>query len=102
MPWETNQITNYRLSIGTNTQPTISLFSGSRLLGWLSFREQPKKPKKSGGRYVVYFERPLYESAVDMLRNENPVFLQYFADRDPGKVHAHLSTANEPTGDGED
>ncbi len=101
MSWETNNITGYRHSFGTKGSPTITLFSGTRLVGWLTFRDNPPKPKKDGKRYKVYLERDLHASAVDMLRNERPVFLQFFKHNDPQRVHAHLATSKEPTGEEE-
>ncbi|WP_298540185.1 hypothetical protein [uncultured Aquimarina sp.] len=52
-----------------------------------------------GSYYSFYYHHNQLQHLIDMLRNENPIYV-YF-NNDNGFNNSRISTANEPVGEGE-
>ena len=68
------------------------------MVGNLYFRREdpaPDSSKSALGVYRFYYRREDYEDVVDVLRNEEPVFLLWYGNT------GNLSTSAEPIGEGE-
>ncbi len=81
----------------------ISLYNKKRLIGELRFHRHestlPASDELIGERQVVsHFPAADFLPVSDFLRNEKPVFLHYY---DHLPTMAHLSTDEEPVGEGE-
>ncbi len=78
---------------------SIHLFDkSSKMVGYISFYEEGADIPKDQATPYVSMNLPvsLLHSVIDVLRNENPIYLvwhEHFS-------HAYLSTTQEPTGEG--
>ena len=79
----------------------IMLSEGNDFIGYLHFMSNgcvlPKAEKKYG-LYYYYYHHDELAPLVDMLRNEQPVYLIYVED---DKHNCRISTVMEPVGEGE-
>jgi hypothetical protein len=116
MPTTTYQIDKYCLRIYANdlrgsvtrwgTKVILFYSEGKHVASGYFAREGFTAPDAqfSGGK--IYFHAPgyQYQPAVDMLRNEEPVFISWILRSDPGEPNdgiALLYTGTEPVGEGE-
>lgn len=95
------EIKTYDLSIWAgpktaNMRSSIHLYDEKGTIGVLAFVEDGPIPASVvTGTPIGYYPVARYADAVDMLRNEKPVYLVVNGD------DVQLSTAQEPAGEGE-
>jgi hypothetical protein len=77
---------------------TIQLYDGERLVAMLFLNYDASKanraPVQSGDRVLLYYHMSMLDTIIDMLRNEEPLYLGYSIDRQYG----YLSTREEEVG----
>ncbi len=101
----TLQIHSYRIFFSSNTfNPRLWLYGAeNKIIGQLVFHPEgsvlPADIARSNGTYDLMYHLSEYPMLLDMLRNEKPVYL-LFNGAGPGWENA-VTTANEPTGEGE-
>lgn len=98
------EVQSYAYSLYPEDQPVaevILLFDVShRVRGVLRFRDEKgdgEAAKHTGGAVYLWYRRALFPSIVDMLRNENPIYLLW----DEASGQGYISTSTEPVGEGE-
>ena len=107
MPWKWYEISNYIVSVGSETN--ASSYGGVQLNGMgfyasLKFKKAGPLPPTTapvvGGvqRFYGFLDFEQMSAVVDVLRNEKPVHLG-FDDGNPAVFH--LMTGPEPTGETE-
>ena len=90
-------VIKYRSSANGNTvSPEILLLKGKQYVGKITFRKGAKT-EINRNRLRVNYPLTSFNSVVDILRNEKPLFLTVFSDLHGGE----LSTTHEPIGEGE-
>src|SRR5262245_42795557 len=112
MPWQSFSVETYevfQVALNTSGYPDIygfvRLYWGNQQRATLWFHRDSaasvpaNAAYPSGGTTIYYarFRQSEFRDAVDLLRNESPVFFQ-FNDSTNG---AFLSTGSEPVGEGE-
>lgn len=112
MPWQSfavDQYESFLVALNTTGFPDtygfIRLYWGGQRRATLWFQRDtatatlPNSSSTSGGvtSYYARFEQSEFADAVDLLRNEKPVYFQY-NDTTNG---AFLATSPEPVGEGE-
>jgi len=105
--YEVKEIKKYSLSIFSSRYDenevisAIMLSSDTSFYGYLHFladgSELPQA-KKQYGLFYMYYHQMDYLAIVDMLRNENPVYLIYNED---DHKNCRITTMQEPVGEGE-
>ena len=98
-------VTDYELRLyGTEdgwsgVRGTIMLYNEKTNLGYIRFiaEDDAAKPDDyhADNKIVMYLPISRFRDAVDMLRNEKPIFYNFI------QGHAILSTSSEPVGEGE-
>ena len=95
------QITTYSIVYSAN--PRITLINGNVLLGQLVFFPNgttlPADSQSINGQVELHYHMDDFHNLVDILRNEEPVFLN-FVGGGPGFINS-IQTGSEPTGEGE-
>jgi len=85
----------------TSNAAAIHLYNGSALVGSLYFNYDAARanrdPVQSGSRVVLYYHMSMLDTIVDMLRNEDSVYLFYNIDAKLG----YLNTGREEVGEEE-
>jgi hypothetical protein len=81
---------------------TIQLYNGELLVAILFFNYDASKANRDpvlfgGDRVFLYYHMSMLDTIIDMLRNEEPVYLYYNIDRQLG----YLSTSKEEVGEEE-
>lgn len=85
----------------------IFLYSGNQNVGQAYFaREGASAPDATFSGGIVWYHAPgsQYAPVMDMLRNEKPVYINWFPHTDstePNDGNAYFSTGQEPIGEGE-
>ena len=78
----------------------IALYDSSgKTIAYIRFNDPGmhfENDSESGGRIKMHLPTTLFQSVLDVLRNEKPVYI-YFA-----QGRGFLSTSTEPVGEGED
>lgn len=89
-----------RYSTASNAA-AIHLYNGGALVGSLYFNYDAARanrdPGQSGSRVVLYYHMSILDTIVDMLRNEDSVYLLYNIDAKLG----YLNTGREEVGEEE-
>jgi hypothetical protein len=103
---ETSEIKRYTYylfsSRNASSSTGVVLFYGAtKYLGGAFFSDDPNRPldpavKYPSGVYGLYYRMSDMPVVIDMLRNEQPVYLIY-----DGEQNTRLSTTEEPVGEGE-
>ena len=79
----------------------IHLYNGNSLVGSLYFNHNTtsanKNPQVSNGRVILYYHMSMLDTIVDMLRNEDSVYLFYNLSSNLG----YLNTGKEEVGEEE-
>jgi hypothetical protein len=76
----------------------ITLYDGRTVLGYVRFHDQGMPfpaDTNTGGKIIMHMPTPMFENALNILRNEKPINY-YFASG-----HAFLGTSAEPVGESE-
>ncbi len=81
---------------GATITPEIFLLKGKQYIGKITFKKGAKT-EINRNRLRVNYPLASFNSVVDILRNEKPLFLTVFSDLQGGE----LSTTHEPIGEGE-
>jgi hypothetical protein len=90
-------IIKYRSSENGNAvSPEIFLLNDKQYVGKITFKKGTKT-EINRNRLRVNYPLSSFNSVVDILRNEKPLFLTVFSDLNGGE----LSTTHEPVGEGE-
>jgi hypothetical protein len=103
MAWKWYDITQYKVSIGGGSYyGTVQLF-GEKFYASLKFHKDGPLPNASapttyGQRFYGHMEFQQMQGTVDLLRNEKPVRLGFYASN-PNLFH--LMTGKEPVGEGD-
>lgn len=78
----------------------ISLYNSSnKTVAYLRFNDPGmsfENDSESNGRILMHLPSTMFDSVLDVLRNEKPVYIYFAAGR------GFLSTSREPIGEGED
>ncbi|MEO5681147.1 MAG: hypothetical protein ABIQ88_00835 [Chitinophagaceae bacterium] len=97
-------VTSYSILVyggpnGYQTNRTqIQLKDGNTVVAWVRFNDPGmafEPDAMSGSIILMYLPSSMFQSVLDILRNENPLSIYFNAG------HALLSTSNEPVGEGE-
>ena len=98
------EITAYRTLFygkqeGRDIGAMIHLYSEGKIVGSCAFYTTRQVPVtyKSGTRFFLTFPIDRYSDVIDLLRNEEPVFVSFNATRGQG----YLTTEEEEVGEGE-
>jgi hypothetical protein len=101
--FEIKRYTYYLFSSRNASSSTgVVLFYGAtKYLGGAFFSDDPNRPldpavKYPSGVYGLYYRMSDMPVVIDMLRNEQPIYLIY-----DGEQNTRLSTTEEPVGEGE-
>ncbi|MCB9234986.1 MAG: hypothetical protein H6581_25255 [Bacteroidia bacterium] len=86
---------------GTDIRAQVHLFDDrNRMLGWVDFYTNGydlPEDRQTAEHIILSMHSEFLVSVVDMLRNEEPVFLYW----QPKIQNAYLGTGQEPVGEGE-
>lgn len=86
---------------GTDIRAQIHLFdTTNRMIGWVSFYDRGydlPEDEKTEDHLVVSMYTEVMQSVIDMLRNEEPIYLAW----QPKIKNCYLGTGQEPVGEGE-
>jgi len=97
------KIDAYEVIYSSNTfVPRIGLKSGGNFIGQLIFRPNGSAlpvDSMSGGQVNLFYHLEDYHNAIDLLRNEAPMFL-LFSGSGSGFENG-IKTTEEPVGEGE-
>lgn len=90
-------VIKFRNSANGNTiSPEIFLLKSKQYVRKITFKKGAKT-EINRNRLRVNYPLSSFNSVVDILRNEKPLFLTVFSDLNSGE----LSTTHEPVGEGE-
>lgn len=97
------KIDEYEVMYSANTfVPRIWLKSGGKYIGQLIFKPDGSalpSDTMSGGQVNLYYHLEDFENAIDLLRNEKPMYLLY-SGSGTGFENG-IKTTQEPVGEGE-
>ena len=97
------KIDEYEVMYSANSfVPRIWLKSNNQFIGQLIFKPNgsPLPPDgMSGGQVNLYYHLEDFENAIDLLRNEQPMYLLYSGSG--GGFENGIKTTPEPVGEGE-
>jgi len=97
------EIDTYEVMYSANTfPPRIWLKAGGKPIGQLVFMPNGSTlptDRMSGGEVNLYYHLDHYQNAIDLLRNENPMYLLY-GGPGPGNENG-IRTTEEEVGEGE-
>ncbi len=89
----------YGSPVGYQTNRSqIALYGDNGTVGYIRFNDPGmnfENDSESGGRIKMHLPSTMFQSVLDILRNEKPVYI-YFA-----QGRGFLSTSKEPVGEGE-
>jgi hypothetical protein len=97
------KIEEYEVMYSANTfAPRIWLKSGGKYIGQLIFKSDGSalpQDTMSGGQVNLYYHLEDFDNAIDLLRNEKPMYLLY-SGSGTGFENG-IKTSPEPVGEGE-
>ncbi len=95
------KIDKYEVMYSSNKfVPQIRLISGDKIIGRLIFRPNGSTlpaDSLSGGQAYLYYHLDDYQNALDLLRNEGPMYVSYIG---PSSENC-IRTTEEAIGEGE-
>ena len=105
MATRTFEITEYQYGFFNdvayhNRRMLAYLYQNDNRIAIVFFQDDLKAPHTDkDGQICVYYRMEDLHSVIDMLRNENPIFLHYSENQK--FTRAFLTTSKEPVGEGE-
>ena len=97
------KIDEYEVKYSANKfAPVIWLKNGGNFIGQLIFEPNGSAlppDSMAGGGVSLYYHLANFENAIDLLRNEKPMYLFYYGSG--GAFENGIKTTPEPVGEGE-